>query len=158
AWGVASAALPSQGYNSGLIASGLDLTVGAASFCGRPSRPSIAHRMPRAGALGGRWCAESVRPYPPYPGALPRAPAPPEVPMEWAQVRQGAFILYDILVTGIELPPAIVAAINRKIEQYYIAEEYKFRVEREKRESERKSIEAEGIRDFQQIVSQGISE
>src|SRR5262249_9475740 len=67
-------------------------------------------------------------------------------------------ILYDILVTGIELPPAIVAAINRKTEQYYIAEEYKFRVEREKRESERKRIEAEGIRDFQQIVSQGISE
>src|SRR5690349_4341268 len=58
------------------------------------------------------------------------------------------FILYDILVTGIELPAAIVVAINRKTEQYYIAEEYKFRVEREKRESERKKIEAEGIRDF----------
>src|SRR5262250_2954597 len=68
------------------------------------------------------------------------------------------FILYDILVTGIELPAAIVAAINRKTEQYYIAEEYKFRVEREKRESERKKIEAEGIRDFQQTVSQGITE
>jgi len=68
------------------------------------------------------------------------------------------FILYDILVTGIELPEAIVAAINRKTEQYYIAEEYKFRVEREKRESERKKIEADGIRDFQQTVSQGISE
>jgi regulator of protease activity HflC (stomatin/prohibitin superfamily) len=67
-------------------------------------------------------------------------------------------ILYDILVTGIELPAAIVAAINRKTEQYYIAEEYKFRVEREKRESERKKIEAEGIRDFQQTVSQGISD
>src|SRR5246127_2598180 len=67
-------------------------------------------------------------------------------------------ILYDILVTGIELPAAIVAAINRKTEQYYIAEEYKFRVEREKRESERKKIEAEGIRDFQQTVTQGISE
>jgi regulator of protease activity HflC (stomatin/prohibitin superfamily) len=67
-------------------------------------------------------------------------------------------ILYDILVTGIELPSAIVAAINRKTEQYYIAEEYKFRVEREKRESERKKIEAEGIRDFQKIVSQGISD
>jgi regulator of protease activity HflC (stomatin/prohibitin superfamily) len=51
-----------------------------------------------------------------------------------------------------------MAAINRKTEQYYIAEEYKFRVEREKRESERKKIEGEGIRDFQQIVSQGISE
>src|ERR1700748_3554752 len=68
------------------------------------------------------------------------------------------FILYDVLVTGIELPAAIVAAINRKTEQYYIAEEYKFRVEREKRESERKRIEAEGIRDFQQTVSQGISD
>jgi len=68
------------------------------------------------------------------------------------------FILYDILVTGIELPEAIVAAINRKTEQYYIAEEYKFRVERERRESERKKIEAEGIRDFQQTVSQGITE
>ena len=67
-------------------------------------------------------------------------------------------ILYDILVAGIELPSAIVAAINRKTEQYYIAEEYKFRVEREKRESERKKIEAEGIRDFQQTVSQGVSE
>ena len=61
-------------------------------------------------------------------------------------------------MTGIELPAAIVAAINRKTEQYYIAEEYKFRVEREKRESERKKIEADGIRDFQQTVSQGISE
>src|SRR4029450_6005793 len=50
-------------------------------------------------------------------------------------------ILYDILVAGIELPAAIVAAINRKPEQYYIAEEYNFRVEREKRESERKKIE-----------------
>src|SRR5262245_16505762 len=68
------------------------------------------------------------------------------------------FILYDILVTGIELPEAIVTAINRKIEQYYIAEEYKFRIEREKRESERKEIEAQGIRDFQQTVSQGISD
>jgi hypothetical protein len=52
----------------------------------------------------------------------------------------------------------VVSAINRKTEQYYISEEYKFRVERERRESERKKIEAEGIREFQQIVSQGISD
>src|SRR5262245_14993434 len=67
-------------------------------------------------------------------------------------------ILYDTLVQGIELPQVVAAAINRKTEQYYIAEEYKFRVEREKRESERKKIEAQGVRDFQQIVSQGISD
>jgi hypothetical protein len=52
----------------------------------------------------------------------------------------------------------VVTAINRKIEQYYISEEYKFRVAREIRESERKRIEAEGISEFQQIVSQGISD
>lgn len=68
------------------------------------------------------------------------------------------FILYDTLLYGIELPALVVNAINRKTEQYYISEEYKFRVEREKRESERKKIEAEGIREFQTIVSQGISD
>src|SRR3954447_3177332 len=67
-------------------------------------------------------------------------------------------ILYDTLVQSIELPALVVNAINRKTEQYYISEEYKFRVEREKRESERKKIEAEGIREFQMIVSQGISD
>src|SRR5215475_1664918 len=69
-----------------------------------------------------------------------------------------AIVLYDTLVHGLELPTLVVNAINRKTEQYYIAEEYKFRVERERRESERKKIEAEGIREFQQIVSQGISD
>jgi len=67
-------------------------------------------------------------------------------------------ILYDTLLYGIELPALVVHAINRKTEQYYIAEEYRFRVEREKRESERKKIEAEGIREFQQTVSRGISD
>jgi regulator of protease activity HflC (stomatin/prohibitin superfamily) len=66
--------------------------------------------------------------------------------------------LYDTLLYGIDLPADVVAAINRKAEQYYIAEEYKFRVERERRESDRKKIEAEGIREFQRIVSQGISD
>jgi prohibitin 2 len=66
--------------------------------------------------------------------------------------------LIDTLILGIELPTAVVTSINRKIEQYYISEEYKFRVAREVRESERKKIEAEGIREFQQIVSQGISD
>ena len=55
-------------------------------------------------------------------------------------------------------PLAVVTAINRKIEQYYISEEYKFRVAREIRKSERKKIEAEGVAEFQRIVSQGISD
>jgi len=67
-------------------------------------------------------------------------------------------VLYDTLLYGIELPATVVSAINRKAEQYYVSEEYKFRIAREKKESERKRIEAEGIRDFQQIVSKGISD
>jgi regulator of protease activity HflC (stomatin/prohibitin superfamily) len=66
--------------------------------------------------------------------------------------------LIDTLILGIELPSTVVTAINRKIEQYYISEEYKFRVAREIRESERKKIEAEGISEFQKIVTQGISD
>jgi regulator of protease activity HflC (stomatin/prohibitin superfamily) len=66
--------------------------------------------------------------------------------------------LIDTLILGIELPAAVEAAINRKVEQYYISEEYKFRVAREMRESQRKRIEADGINEFQQIVSQGISD
>ncbi len=67
-------------------------------------------------------------------------------------------VLYDTLLFGIELPESVVNAINRKAEQYYIAEEYNFRLLRETRESERKRIEAQGIRDFQTIVSKGISD
>ena len=67
-----------------------------------------------------------------------------------------AIDLSDTLVLGIELPAAVVGAIHRKIEQYYLVEEYTFRVEREKKESERKQVEANGIRAFQETVSQGI--
>lgn len=66
--------------------------------------------------------------------------------------------LLDTLVLGIVLPPTVVNAINRKVEQYYLSEEYVFRVARERKESERKRIEAEGISEFQRIVSQGISD
>lgn len=69
-----------------------------------------------------------------------------------------AIDILDVLVLGISLPEAVMTAINRKIEQLYVAQEYEYRVIREGRESERKRIEAAGIRDFQQIVSQGISD
>ena len=59
---------------------------------------------------------------------------------------------------GIELPPDIVAAINRQTQQYYEIQEYKYRVEREAQESIRKQIEANGIAAFQRTVSEGISD
>jgi len=69
-----------------------------------------------------------------------------------------AGVLYDTLLHEIKLPAEVITAINRKAEQYYVSQEYIYRVDRERRESERKKIEAEGIRDFQQTVAQGISD
>ena len=59
---------------------------------------------------------------------------------------------------GIKLPSTIVAAINRKTEQYYHAPEYDFRIDAERKEAARKQIEATGIAAFQRTVSQGISD
>jgi regulator of protease activity HflC (stomatin/prohibitin superfamily) len=79
-------------------------------------------------------------------------------PKHYNDFLQDAIQILDTLVLSIELPPDIVAAINRQTEQYYMIQEYKFRVEREAEESKRKQIEADGIAAFQKTVSQGISD
>jgi regulator of protease activity HflC (stomatin/prohibitin superfamily) len=79
-------------------------------------------------------------------------------PKHYNDFLQNSIQILDTLVLSIELPPAIVAAINRQTEQYYQIQEYKFRVEREAQESKRKQIEANGIAAFQRTVSQGISD
>jgi regulator of protease activity HflC (stomatin/prohibitin superfamily) len=65
--------------------------------------------------------------------------------------------LDDVLIRGITLPPAVEAAINRKEEQKQLNLEYDYRLLREAKETERKRIEAQGIREFQDIVSSGIT-
>jgi regulator of protease activity HflC (stomatin/prohibitin superfamily) len=79
-------------------------------------------------------------------------------PKHYDDFLQASIQILDTLVLSIDLPPDIVAAINRQTEQYYMIQEYKFRVEREAEESKRKQIEADGIAAFQKTVSQGISE
>ncbi len=71
---------------------------------------------------------------------------------------QGSIQILDILILSIDLPSAIVDAINRQTEQFYLIQEFKFRVQSEVQESQRKQIEANGIAAFQQTVSKGISE
>jgi regulator of protease activity HflC (stomatin/prohibitin superfamily) len=78
-------------------------------------------------------------------------------PKHYNSFLQDAIQILDTLVLSIELPPDIVSAINRQTEQYYMIQEYKFRVQREAEESKRKQIEADGIAAFQKTVSQGIS-
>src|SRR5476651_1013635 len=79
-------------------------------------------------------------------------------PKNYNNFLQDSVQILDTLVLSIELPSAIVAAINRQTEQFYQIQEYKFRVEREAQESKRKQIEANGIAAFQTTVSQGISD
>jgi regulator of protease activity HflC (stomatin/prohibitin superfamily) len=79
-------------------------------------------------------------------------------PRHYNDFLQDAIQILDTLVLSIELPPPIVAAINRQTEQFYQIQEYKFRVVREAEEAKRKQIEANGIAAFQATVSQGISD
>jgi regulator of protease activity HflC (stomatin/prohibitin superfamily) len=63
-----------------------------------------------------------------------------------------------VLIRSMQFPPDVQSAVNRKMEQYQLREEYRYRLEREKLESERKQVEAQGIAKFQQTVGAGISE
>lgn len=67
-------------------------------------------------------------------------------------------VLFDVLFRDIQLPERLRAAIERKLEQAQISQEYTFRIAREHLEAERKRIEAQGIQAFQQTVQTGISD
>ena len=66
--------------------------------------------------------------------------------------------LNDVLIRNIKLPATLEQAIERKLQQEQESLEYEFRIEKASKEAERKRIEAEGIRDFQNIVSQSIND
>jgi regulator of protease activity HflC (stomatin/prohibitin superfamily) len=62
-----------------------------------------------------------------------------------------------VLIRSVRLPDKIAAAIQRKLEQEQQRDEYEFRIQKEQKEADRKRIEAQGIKDFQDIVSQGLN-
>lgn len=66
--------------------------------------------------------------------------------------------LNDVLIRNIRLPKTLEAAIERKLQQEQESLEYEFRLEKASKEADRMRIEAEGIRDYQSIVSKGISQ
>ena len=66
--------------------------------------------------------------------------------------------LNDLLIRNIRLPKKLEEAIERKLQQEQESLEYEFRLEKASKEADRMRIEAEGIRDYQAIVSKGISQ
>jgi regulator of protease activity HflC (stomatin/prohibitin superfamily) len=67
------------------------------------------------------------------------------------------FIVESILLRDIQLPATLKASIESKQQAEQEALAMNFRLQKETQEAQRKRIEAAGIRDFQQIVAQGIS-
>ena len=67
-------------------------------------------------------------------------------------------LLEQLLVRNITLPESVKATIESKINAEQEAQKMTFVLQKEKQEAERKRVEAQGIADYQQILSTGLSD
>jgi regulator of protease activity HflC (stomatin/prohibitin superfamily) len=67
-------------------------------------------------------------------------------------------ILEQLLVRNISLPESVKTAIESKINAEQEAQKMTFVLQKEKQEAERKRVEAQGIADYQKILSTGLSD
>lgn len=118
-------------------------------------------------ALIDRSRVNSMGPIDPFTGAdtpnlasMPVASAGPPsaasgglVNTEVNSLNRSLLLVQDILISRIVMPDRVRAAIEAKLEQNQRAQEYEYRLAVERAESERKVIEADGIRRFQEMVS-----
>jgi len=68
------------------------------------------------------------------------------------------FVIEQVMIRNVQLPPKVKDAIEEKLSAEQQALRMRFVLEKERQEAERKRIEAQGISDFQKIVSAGISD
>ena len=68
------------------------------------------------------------------------------------------FVVEAVLMKSIELPGGLSQAIESKLRSEQLAQQMEFEIKREELEARRKRIEAEGIRDSQKIISEGLSD
>ena len=74
------------------------------------------------------------------------------------QVQPRGIIIENVLLRDLQLPETLKQAIEAKQQAQQEAQRMEFVLQREQQESERKRVEAQGIKDFQNIVTQGISD
>lgn len=67
-------------------------------------------------------------------------------------------ILEQLLVRNITLPNSVKASIESKINAEQDAQKMEFVLQKEKQEAERKRVEAQGIADYQRIISSGLTD
>jgi regulator of protease activity HflC (stomatin/prohibitin superfamily) len=67
------------------------------------------------------------------------------------------FVVENVLLKSIRLPADLARAIEEKLEAEQRSEQMRFVLDREKQEAERRTIEAQGIRDSWAIIAQGLT-
>lgn len=72
--------------------------------------------------------------------------------------KKRGLLLENLLVRNITLPASVKAVIEQKINAEQDAQKMQFVLQKEKQEAERKRVEAQGIADYQRIISESLSE
>ncbi|MFK7971431.1 MAG: prohibitin family protein [Bacteroidia bacterium] len=72
-------------------------------------------------------------------------------------VAEKGFEIERVLLKSIVLPAGLAQAIETKLESEQLAQQMEFELQRERLEAQRRKIEAEGIRDAQKIIEEGLS-
>lgn len=72
--------------------------------------------------------------------------------------KERGLLLEQLLVRNITLPASVKATIESKINAEQDAQKMTFVLQKERQEAERKRVEAQGIADYQKILSTGLSE
>jgi len=74
-----------------------------------------------------------------------------------SQLTERGFVVESVLLKSIILPVGLTRAIEEKLESEQEAQRMQFVLDKERQEATRRTIEAEGIRDAQKIISEGLS-
>lgn len=72
--------------------------------------------------------------------------------------KKRGLVLEQLLIRNINLPASVKTTIESKINAEQEAQKMQFVLQKEKQEAERKRVEAQGIADYQRIISTGLSD
>jgi len=75
-----------------------------------------------------------------------------------ADFKKRGLVLEQLLIRNINLPTSVKKTIESKINAEQDAQKMQFVLQKEKQEAERKRVEAQGIADYQKIISTNLTD
>ena len=72
-------------------------------------------------------------------------------------IGERGFIKEAVLIKSVNLPSGLYQSIEEKLQAEQEAQRIQFVLQKERQEAERKRIEAEGVRDANKIISEGLT-